>query len=586
MSSKNLCTDRDFLYRNEFIRSELGQLQNRVAQDLGEFPNRVEKEELRRGDPLFAQYDKGFVQDANGIPDQNYYRNFYRALLRNDQKALNALATNVKQVDPLCSNSSVLAGAPQGSIPVPEPGAIFSRRLGSEMLEVYSQALSRDVPFSVYSTDPTITQVIQALNQPDVLSKLTNRYQFPAPITSASIFKGISAAEQAGPYISQFLYRDVVNGGMLPAVQRYQYYPKTIPANVVEFGTTLAQTLQINQGIYPTLTVAPSYVYIYNGRSLGEAVHKDTPFQFFYNALCILDSLKAPANPTFPVLSVQSDFVCGRGIVSRFCKFGEACCLALQHAWFWKWLHYRQIRPEMFGARIQQVENDPTLNNTYQIKPSVLNSSILNSVFTYNQFWNGGVGSYTLPLMYPEGAPLHPSFPSGHASIVGACATLLKMFYDGNTAWSSLPGFTGFLESTNGIALSPAAPYLGTVAGEINKLASNIALGRDWAGVHYRSDAIEGIRLGEAVAVQMMRDHLSVDPANYADGSVPAISFVNFDGELVVVTPEICDAKRPSKCCDDPNRCNGGIRVTGTTPGTVNEVASSSSYRSRGGCGC
>jgi hypothetical protein len=37
------------------------------------------------------------------------------------------------------------------------------------------------------------------------------------------------------------------------------------------------------------------------------------------------------------------------------------------------------------------------------------------------------------------------------------------------------------------------------------KLASNIALGRDTAGVHWRSDGIEGLKLGEAVAIGILR---------------------------------------------------------------------------------
>jgi hypothetical protein len=40
-----------------------------------------------------------------------------------------------------------------------------------------------------------------------------------------------------------------------------------------------------------------------------------------------------------------------------------------------------------------------------------------------------------------------------------------------------------------------------TVGGELNKLAANVALGRDTAGVHWRSDGVEGLNLGEGVAV-------------------------------------------------------------------------------------
>ena len=35
-----------------------------------------------------------------------------------------------------------------------------------------------------------------------------------------------------------------------------------------------------------------------------------------------------------------------------------------------------------------------------------------------------------------------------------------------------------------------------TVENELNKLAANIAFGRDWAGVHYWSDQIESLQLG------------------------------------------------------------------------------------------
>jgi hypothetical protein len=47
-----------------------------------------------------------------------------------------------------------------------------------------------------------------------------------------------------------------------------------------------------------------------------------------------------------------------------------------------------------------------------------------------------------------------------------------------------------------------------TVNDELNKLATNVALGRNWAGIHYRSDGIEGLLLGEQVAVRYLQDHL------------------------------------------------------------------------------
>ena len=40
-----------------------------------------------------------------------------------------------------------------------------------------------------------------------------------------------------------------------------------------------------------------------------------------------------------------------------------------------------------------------------------------------------------------------------------------------------------------------------------SKLASNIALARDAAGVHFRSDSVEGLKLGEAVAIGLLADY-------------------------------------------------------------------------------
>ena len=45
-----------------------------------------------------------------------------------------------------------------------------------------------------------------------------------------------------------------------------------------------------------------------------------------------------------------------------------------------------------------------------------------------------------------------------------------------------------------------------TVGGELNKLAANVAIGRNFAGVHWRSDYQESLTLGEAVAISVLKD--------------------------------------------------------------------------------
>ena len=56
------------------------------------------------------------------------------------------------------------------------------------------------------------------------------------------------------------------------------------------------------------------------------------------------------------------------------------------------------------------------------------------------------------------------------------------------------------------LATVDATDYKLTVEGELNKLASNISIGQNAAGVHWRSDATQGMELGEAIAARLLLD--------------------------------------------------------------------------------
>jgi hypothetical protein len=110
---------------------------------------------------------------------------------------------------------------------------------------------------------------------------------------------------------------------------------------------------------------------------------------------------------------------------------------------------------------------------------------------------------------------------AGHAAIAGACTTVLKAFFD-ETFVIADP----VLASADATSLVPwnGAPL--TVGGELNKLASNIALGRDAACVHYRSDGIEGLKLGEAVATGILQELRRTCPE-----ALSGFAFTRFDGD-------------------------------------------------------
>ena len=87
--------------------------------------------------------------------------------------------------------------------------------------------------------------------------------------------------------------------------------------------------------------------------------------------------------------------------------------------------------------------------------------------------------------------------------------------------------------STDGLTLDPydkpdAARM--TINSEINKLAAHVALGRNWGGIHWRSDDSEGLKLGEAVALSVLRDQRAVYGEEFSGFVIK-----KFDGQTVIV---------------------------------------------------
>jgi hypothetical protein len=136
-------------------------------------------------------------------------------------------------------------------------------------------------------------------------------------------------------------------------------------------------------------------------------------------------------------------------------------------------------------------------------------------------------GSYLLPQAYPEGSPLHPAYGGGHAAVAGAYVTILKAWFDEsfvipdlvvpNSGGATLVAYTG-----------PDAGSL-TVGGELNKVAANIAMGRNFAGIHWRTDYSELLTLGEEVALGILDEQ----QATYNEGG--SFTLTKFDGTTVTI---------------------------------------------------
>jgi membrane-associated phospholipid phosphatase len=256
--------------------------------------------------------------------------------------------------------------------------------------------------------------------------------------------------------------------------------------------------------------------YITSARDLAEYVHRDFSYQAFLNAALILIGLGAPLSSENPYASYikQAPFVTF-GAPQILDVVAHVAVLGLHAAWYQKWFVHRRLRPEAMAGRL---EAERLFQRRYPVHDDLRRSRAVASVFDATR-------SRLLPQAYPEGAPTHPAYPAGHATIAGACTTVLKAFFHGAAPFPSPVS-----PDRPGAALQPYAGPPLTVGGELDKLASNISIGRAAAGVHWRTDSIEGMRLGEQLAIAVLTDLRRTFHESFA-----GFSFTRFDGTPVSI---------------------------------------------------
>jgi membrane-associated phospholipid phosphatase len=469
-----------------------------------------------------GSYSKALPHDALGEVDLEAYQALVDAMASDTAADFDAipLGGTVKLVNPEAALAFVMEGADSHHLGIGAPPAFSSEAEAGEMAELYWQALTRDVLFSQYGAEPLTTAAIEDLA----------RFSTFSGVNAGTLFRGLTPGDETGPYISQFLWKDI------PFRPRtlVQTYRTTQAGD--DHMTTYATWLAIQNGVPASVAnnFNPVPRYIHNGRGLGEYVHGcqsgcpaspaermsafpfDAAFFAAVNAALMLLSFGPEAldagNP-YAGLTAQSGFT----------TFGPPHALdlvtrvlnpALKAAWYQKWLVHRRLRPEEYAGR---VHNHQVGEATYPVPSKLLGSQAVAEVFD-------AYGSYLLPMAYPEGCPAHPAYPSGHATFAGACVTMLKAFFN-----ESFPFPEPQVATDDGLAL---VKYQGTltVGGELNKMASNIARGRTIAGVHWRSDATAGLRLGEAVAISVLNDLRATHFEDFG-----GFTLTKFDGTTITI---------------------------------------------------
>ncbi|WP_440906196.1 vanadium-dependent haloperoxidase [Catenovulum sp. SX2] len=464
-----------------------------------------------------------------------------------------------------------------------------SDELTFEMAEVYELAILRDCKFSEFeqqsASDETEASCSRLNDMPYAQGKFANRDRATDAnnkLTPQTVFRGFSDGDKVGPYLSCFM---LMGGGIeRNSVEegKINYGVQTIDQKVPianrgqDFMTSFDEWVAIQNGYKPAKDHAPSLKnglyettgddcdklktrFINTPRDLATYVHFDALYQAYLNACLILLSQKnvekspadfAPFDPMFKRLSGEFEGAYAGG----FALFGgphilslvtEVATRALKAVRYQKFGLHRRLRPEVLAARVAK-STDEAFKQAVGVKAAEhftkmyeeLRESIL--LVSENYECKG-----LLPMAFTEGSPMHPAYGAGHATVAGACVTILKAFFDTDTVLQEVDGKVGFAKAgagTNVKIVTEAGDYPSklkiveseqalTLAGELNKLAANISIGRNMAGVHYYSDYYDSVKLGEEIAIGILQDQAAGYPKDPF-----VLNLTKFDGEKILIS--------------------------------------------------
>jgi hypothetical protein len=468
---------------------------------------------------FIGSYSKGLRHNALGEPDAESYNSLMLALATGSQAKFDIvfLGGDRHLTNPQAGLAFDPVGLDAHQFVQPPAPAFSSAEEAGEMVEHYWQALLRDVNLNRYRTHPLAQEAIADLNR---LSDFRGPRE-NGKVSPQTLFRDPFPGCTAGPYISQFMWLDTPFG-----VEFVDRRMRTLVAGT-DYGTTFSDWLAIQNGNVPGVEhFNPQRRYVLTGRDMAQWVHIDVLFQAYFNACLILGQpttiggIQAPVNPGNPYVDLRKEdgfaTLGGPFYKTILC---EVATRALKAVWYQKWFVHRRLRPEEFGGRVHVTKSSL---KSYPIHNDVLHSAAVDRV-------HAKYGTYLLPLAFKEGSPTHPSYGAGHATVAGACVTMLKALFDEDYA---IPHPK--VPTPDGQALRDLEGVTLTVGGELNKLASNVATGRNIGGVHWRSDAYWSILLGEQVALHVLVDGL----AALNEIIEPGLQFTSFTGRKVTVNKE------------------------------------------------
>ena len=187
-----------------------------------------------------------------------------------------------KLINPQAGLAFDLEGPDAQDVAIRKAPRINSTESAGEMAELYWMAYCRDVKFNDFESDPKSPAAVADLSS-------SSYSEFPIPkitINTGTIFRGMTEGDLIGPYISQFLYKDIP-WGVQSLVQKQPILEQ------MDYLTTYKDWLDAQNGNdygpdHDAIQMPKMIRHIITPRDLAYYVHHDALYQAYLGACVIL----------------------------------------------------------------------------------------------------------------------------------------------------------------------------------------------------------------------------------------------------------------------------------------------------------
>ncbi|MFY9290699.1 MAG: vanadium-dependent haloperoxidase [Methylorubrum rhodinum] len=433
---------------------------------------------------------------------------------------------------------------------MPPAPTVKSEATAAEMTELYWMALLRDVSFDGFDADEGVTEAVKELNKVYKRASELNDADRILPgidlpggtgpfngFTPQSLFRLGLPGEDVGPMVSQFFIRPVHFGTQtIDQMQRpykakqnylttFKDWLKAQDSGRDEHGQDYSGSNENSKDNFED-----EKRYISTMRDLARFVNKDALHQAYFNAALLMLSGKLDWTQGNPYREGQDPKPRegGFGVLGGphiLALVSEVATRALKVVWDQKWQVHLRLRPEAYGGLVHVQnfgvdQNGTSTKRAYGLPIDVTASEAAKRVRAAHK-------SYLLPMAFTAGSPTHPAYGAGHATVAGACVTILKAYFrtldddfepvpfcvlkERQEPFGRPEPIVAYItcrkdDTWDRMVLDKQVANKLTIEGELNKLAQNVAMGRSMGGVHWRTDNARSLVLGEALAAEILAD--------------------------------------------------------------------------------